>query len=68
VRSLVLVRPAMTAKQIAMPLAVIMKDLRRPIPSMRRTERMEHSAYSRPPMAATKCDILELRLKDFWRI
>lgn len=58
----------MAAKQAAMPVAVNMKALRRPRPSMRNTESREHSAYSSPPMAAIKCDMPPSKSKDSWRI
>jgi hypothetical protein len=61
-------RPAMTAKQADMPAAVNMNALRRPRPSMRRTDSREKMAYSTPPMAAMRCERLGSRLNDSCRI
>jgi hypothetical protein len=68
VLSVVLVRPPIMQKQQPIPKAVQKKDLRRPRPSMRNTETREQKAYSRPPIAATRCDRLGERSKDSCKI
>ena len=67
-RELVDSRIGMTMKQAAMPLAVHMNALRRPKPSIRKTERREQRAYSVPPQAAMRWDMPGLKSKLVERI
>lgn len=67
-RESVLWSPAMTAKQLDMPTVVHRKARRRPRPSMSNTDRSEHRAYSKPPIAAMRCDMPASRLNDSCKI